>query len=206
MPGPPPSSTRVRRNDPKKDFRSLPAGGREGAEVPEWPLGPDVMLTSELTVSRRRLEQVESEILEATDGRSIGRMRREINTLEMSVARLELYLEQAEAAELALWAELWSYPQALIWEETHAFREVASYVRWKIREEQGDTKAAPFALARSDRLGLNPMALQKLRAEVEHADEAVDRGEQRRKSGKPEPKQPAKKKVDPRQFLTVVSE
>lgn len=208
MPGPAPKDPSVvtRRNDPKKGFRSLPAGGREG-DAPAWPLGPDVNLSAELTVNRRRLEQVECEMAEASDGRTLGRLRRQANELEMSVSRLELILERAEADEAALWDELWTYPQAVIWEETFASREVAEYVRLKIRSEQGDLKATPAALARSDRLGLNPMALQKLRTEVEHADEAVNRGEQRRKAATPAKKSGAKKKADPiAAYLSVVSE
>lgn len=207
MPGPAPKDPSVvaRRNDPKKGFRSLPAGGREG-DAPAWPLGPDVSLTAELTINRRRLEQVQDQMAEESDGRALGRMRREANTLEMSVARLELILERAEVDEAALWDELWTYPQAVIWEETFASREVAEYVRWKIRSEQGDVKASAFALARSDRLGLNPMALQKLRTEVETADAAVDRGEQRRKSSTPAKKSGAKKADPIAAYLSVVSE
>ncbi|SDT85163.1 hypothetical protein SAMN04488548_1162 [Gordonia westfalica] len=51
----------------------------------------------------------------------------------------------------------------VIWEESHTHREVAQYVRWKVRAEQGDLKAAAEARQLSDRLGLNPLALMRLR-------------------------------------------
>ncbi|WP_074848216.1 hypothetical protein [Gordonia westfalica] len=51
----------------------------------------------------------------------------------------------------------------MIWEESHTHREVAQYVRWKVRAEQGDLKAAAEARQLSDRLGLNPLALMRLR-------------------------------------------
>ena len=50
-------------------------------------------------------------------------------------------------------------PQAVMWEESSAGREVAQYVRWKIRGEQGDLESAKEARMLSDRLGLNPLAV-----------------------------------------------
>ena len=55
----------------------------------------------------------------------------------------------------------------------------------------------------SDRLGLNPLALLRLRAEVEHVEEAEDRGKRRRGTAKadaPEPKDPPD---DPRLALVA---
>jgi hypothetical protein len=89
--------------------------------------------------------------------------------------------------------ELWSTPQAIIWEESFAHREVAQYVRWKIRGEQGDLKASVEARQLSDRLGLNPLALMRLRTEIEHADEAADKGDKRRKASTPPKKSTTKK-------------
>ena len=83
--------------------------------------------------------------------------------------------------EAELWAEMWTTPQAIMWDQSPSFRrEVASFVRWQVRAEQGDLDAAKEARMRSDRLGLNPLALLRLRAEVEKAEEAEDRGRRRR--------------------------
>lgn len=189
MPGPAPKdpSTVARRNNPKAGFRSLPAGGRVG-EPPPWPLSVDVALMAELEVNRDRVASLQVELENAEDGRSKGRIRRALDKAEMEASRLEFVVAQAPDAEIALWNELWSTPQAIIWEESYAHREVAQYVRWKIRGEQGDLKASIEARQLSDRLGLNPLALMRLRTEVEHADEAADKGDERRKK-----KQPAKK-------------
>ena len=186
MPGPPPKhpSTRARRNDPKKDFRVLSAEGREG-EVPEWPLLPDVGMQSLLEVQRDRIANLQVEIEGAEDGRTRGRLQRELNKLELSSAKLALEIEQAGDAEKALWADLWAMPQAVMWEESHAHREVAQYVRWKIRAESGNLDAGKEARMLSDRLGLNPLALLRLRAEVEKTEEAEDRGERRRSKAAP---------------------
>jgi hypothetical protein len=120
----------------------------------------------------------------------------------MVVATLSLQLEQANDAEVALWDELWSIPQAVIWDEAQSAREVAQYVRWKIRAEQGDLKAATEARQLSDRLGLNPLALLRLRAEIERTDEFEDRGQRRRES-RPRPKRESDGD-DPRSGLYAV--
>jgi len=180
----------------------LPADGREG-EIPAWPLQPDVATSAMLELARDRVASLQVDLDGEDDGRAKGRLRRELNKNELLVAQLQLQIEQSTDAETALWADLWAIPQAVIWEESHAHREVAQYVRWKVRAEQGDLKAAAEARQLSDRLGLNPLALMRLRAEVEHTDEVEDRGKRRREA-------PAKRKPpqgdpgDPRSGLYAV--
>lgn len=195
MPGPAPKhpSTVARRNNPKAGFRSLPAGGRTGV-APAWPLQVDVALMAELEFHRDRVAGLQVELEAAEDGRSRGRVRRALDKAQMEAGRLEFVVAQAPDAEVALWEELWSTPQAIIWEESYAHREVAQYVRWKIRGEQGDLRASAEARQLSDRLGLNPLALMRLRTEIEHADEATDKGDQRRQSRAPAKKTTARKK------------
>lgn len=65
----------------------------------------------------------------------------------------------------ALWAELWSRPQAVEWERQAMTRLVARYVAKCARAE---TARAPVTLQAEvrqleDRLGLSPMALLRLR-------------------------------------------
>lgn len=205
MPGPSPKhpSTLSRKRDARtKGFRTLSASDRVGA-VPTWPLLPDIEAAASLEHNRDRVAALQLELSEATDGRTKGRIRRELDKTEMAVALEGVRMEQATEMETALWTELWSSPQAVLWEESHAQREVAQYVRWKIRAEQGDLKASSEARQLSDRLGLNPLALLRLRAEIERVDEAEDHGRQRRSAAKP----PARKKkppTDPRTALHAV--
>lgn len=196
MSGPPPKhpSARARRNNPRKDFVSLPAAGREGP-APAWPLLPDVELTG---ARERLLDQVTQLSLELAESGD-PKLRRKVESLEMRAAVLKVQLEQAVDAEVQLWEKLWAMPQAVVWEESHADREVAQYVRWKVRAEQGDLKAATEARQLSDRLGLNPLALLRLRLEIERAGEAEDRGRKRRGTP-PAPPKPADGD-DPRMFL-----
>lgn len=75
-------------------------------------------------------------------------------------------LRRASAAERALWAKVWAYPQAVAWERDKVVREVAMYVRWTLVAEEGDLKAAVEARMMSDRLGLTPMSMRRLMWEI----------------------------------------
>lgn len=202
MPGPPQKhpSTRARRNNPKAGFRALDVKGRKGP-APAWPLQPDVKLSSQIEQCQDQIISLQVQLEKATDGRVKGRLRRSLNKAELTVASLTLQVDQARDAEVDLWNELWAMPVAVIWEESRAAREVAQYVRWKIRGEQGDLDAAKEARMLSDRLGLNPLALLRLRAEVERVEGAEEQGRRRRAAAKP----PEKKGDDPRGGLYAVN-
>ena len=73
---------------------------------------------------------------------------------------------ESTSTERKLWGELWRTPQAVMWERTHAHREVAAYVRWSLLAEMGVIKAAPEARQLADRLGLTPLALRRLEWEI----------------------------------------
>lgn len=71
-----------------------------------------------------------------------------------------------EEGELELWGVVWHTPQAVAWEQLGYIREVAQYVRWKVRAELGDMDAAKEARMLADRLGLTPMSMLRLRWEI----------------------------------------
>lgn len=174
-------SVRNRRNK-TAELRSLSQAGLVG-EPPPWPLQPNVMMQAEFERATDRMASLQVEIESAEDGRTKGRLRRGLNKFELQSASLGLQIEQARDAEVSLWRDLWAMPQAVMWAESHAMREVAQYVRWKISGEQGNIDAAKEARMLSDRLGLNPLALLRLRAEVERTNEAEDKGKRRRSTG-----------------------
>lgn len=212
MPGPPPKhpSTRARRNDPKKDFTTLPAAGRSGA-APKWPLLPDPELLAQRDALVAQIDDLEAELLDATDGRTLARLRRELTKAKLSARVAAIKLEQADQQEAALWKQLWTIPQAVMWEETYAHREVAQYVRWKIRAEQGSLAAGSEARQHADRLGLNPLALLRLRLEIQKVDEEETKGRRRRETPAAPPASSTStrkgkgKPADPRAHLTAVS-
>jgi len=75
-------------------------------------------------------------------------------------------------AELALWADIWRTPQAVMWERLRWTREVALYVRLQVLAESGSLDAAKESRQWSDRLGLNPAAMLRNRWRVESAPSA----------------------------------
>lgn len=210
MPGPAPKhpSARARRNNAKADFRTLDPKSRRGKKAPAWPLRPDVRATAELRVARDRAEAAEAALEECTDGRKRGRLRRELDRARLTAATLEAEIEGEGELQAELWATLWAMPQATLWLESHAEREVAQYVLWKVRAEQGDLKASTEARQLGDRLGLTPLALLKLRAEVEHVEAAEAQNRQRRAGtspAQPPTRRGKKPPEDPRQGLYAVS-
>lgn len=205
MPGPAPKhpSVRARRNDAKKDFTVLPAAGRKG-KAPKWPLASDVTAIAEKRVADIACEALEVQLAGEDDGRKRRTILRQLEKAQTASERLGLILDGQEEAELALWEELWATPQAAEWERAHAFRAVAIYVRWSIKAESGNLDATKEARMWSDRLGMNPLALQKLRQEVEHTESVQARGNERR-SRTPKPAGSSKPASDPRAALSVVS-
>jgi hypothetical protein len=204
-PPPKPSGTRARRNAAPQTTK-LPADGRESKRTPAWPLEPDVHLTVEKQLTAARIKELRAELANF-DG-TVVEMRkreRELASVRRRLALATAQLQQLVRMERKLWAELWKTPQAAMWEQLAWSREVAQYVRFKIRGESGDLDAAKEARQWSDRLGLNPLAMLRLRWEIERTEDAEQRGRKRR--GAPEPGKPAPKKpaADPRGFLSVVS-
>lgn len=79
--------------------------------------------------------------------------------------------------ELELWAAVWSLPPAAMWHRDSAALEVALYVRALALTEsgaRGSATAAGEVRQWSDRLGLNPAAMLRLRWRVV-ADEVAER-------------------------------
>jgi hypothetical protein len=80
-------------------------------------------------------------------------------------------------AELSLWVELWSTPQAVAWEQHGWTRTVARYARLTVAAEIPDAPSSLLAEVRQleDRLGLSPMAMRRLLWQVDDRDEIADR-------------------------------
>jgi len=202
-------SVRARRNDPKKDFRTL-ALQPCSLPVPLWPLPPDAVMQAKVESWREQVARVQADMVDEEDGRRLARMRRQVATAEIETATAELQRQQAIDGEQEMWAEMWAMPQATVWLETHSQRAVAQYVRLKIRAEQGSLPASTEARQWSDRLGLNPLALFRLRVEIEHAEDAQAQADARRQQQNPDDPQgvPQPKPGDgddPRNGLYAVS-
>lgn len=161
-PAPKPNGAR-RRTNPTVAMTKLPAEGRAG-KAPTWPLPPDVKRKAQL---ERYGEQIEDLAMDAQgQGREAAAARRRLLTLQEKADILAAELEAAAEQEKILWADLWATPQAVAWERLRYTREVAQYVRWQVAAELGDLDAAKEARQWSDRLGLNSLALLRLRWEI----------------------------------------
>jgi hypothetical protein len=79
-----------------------------------------------------------------------------------------------------LWLELWSLPQAVMWERQRLDRVVARYCRVLDAAEAVDAPVSLLGEVRQleDRLGLSPMAMSRLRWEVAPDEVAERRGQQ----------------------------
>lgn len=171
--GPPPKPAgQRRRTNPTVAMTKLPAEGRQG-DPPPWPLGADILSAAKL---RMLNEQIDDASVDAQGSdRAAKTAQRKLLRLREQVEVLEEIVESQASSEALLWAELWATPQAVVWERLRWTRDVAQYVRWKILAESGDLDASKESRQLSDRLGLNPLSLLRLRWEIS-TDEV---GEQR---------------------------
>lgn len=176
-PPPKPDSQRRRRNATVATTR-LPAEGRSG-RAPAWPLPDDAALKRQVALADHVVKDLEAEVAVALDAGedrdAVRQLRKELRLAKGQLAVLRQEAKDVRAAERSLWTTIWRTPQAVAWERLRWDREVAQYVRWKVRAELGDLKASTEARQLADRLGLNPLALLRLRWEIA-ADEV---GEQR---------------------------
>lgn len=196
-PPPKPAGTRARRN-PAPQTTTLSASSRKGMKTPPWPLRADLTLTMQLRTEELRGDRLRGSLLDEVDARKAARLQQQLDESTVKAMVLEEAVAEQSAMELALWEDLWRTPQAAKWEWP---RDVAQYVRLTVRDElAGDLDAGKEARQWSDRLGLNPMAMLRLRWEYERTDEAETRGRQRRE--RPTPAKAAG--ADPRQVLRAV--
>lgn len=202
MPGPAPKHPSRRSRASSANIVQLPAAGFSGP-VPPWPLSPDLSSQATLDHMQDKVASLQARLEAETDGRVRGGIRRQLNKVELAEALARSQVEGVAAAEAGLWAELWRDPQAVMWEKSTAFqRSVAQFVRWNIRAEQGDLKAATEARLRGDSLGLTPRSLLALRREIAEADAAEDRADERRRRRNESARKPDR--GDPRAGLFAV--
>lgn len=173
--GPPPKSDdQRRRRNATVAMTKLPAEGRKGP-APKWPLIPDVVMSAKRDLAAAKVEGLEFDLAE---GKPVDR---KLDAAKERLAILDRQLAEQKALEASLWRDLWKLPQAVQWQRLGWTRDVAQYVRHKVLAELGDLDSAREARQWSDRLGLSPMALLRLRWEVV-ADELGERRSERTQS------------------------
>lgn len=176
----------ARRRNATVAMTRLPAEGRQGT-APRWPLLDDIALSARRDVLAAKAERLRGELEWAEPGPRRSRLDRQVDELDVEVAILDRRLAEQRKLERALWRELWRTPQAVAWERLRWMREVAQYVRWKVLAELGDLDAAREARQLSDRIGLTPLAMLRLRWEVsqdEVAEQRQDRQDRTAEAGR----------------------
>lgn len=172
-PAPKPADQRRRRNATVATTK-LPAEGRT-KRAPNWPLIPDVVATTRLQLAETKLATLQDRLRDLEDeGKPTGVAERRVDQMLETVAILTAQLREQRKLEAALWRDLWRLPQAVQWEALGWTRDVAQYVRHKVMAELGELASAKEARQWSDRLGLTPLAMLRLRWEVV-ADETAAR-------------------------------
>lgn len=75
-------------------------------------------------------------------------------------------------AELTMWQQLWTTPQATMWASMHIEHVIARYVTVTcLAEETQQAGLLTEVRQMEDRLGLTPLSLQKLQWKIEHQEE-----------------------------------
>lgn len=196
-PAPKPEGSRRRRNATVA-MTTLPPQGRKG-RPPKWPLMDDVVLTSRRDLALRKADELELALLEPNlKGRAKTTAEKKADAAREAALILTKQVEAQQQIEGELWRELWKTPQAVMWQQLSWTREVAQYVRWKSRAESGDLDAAKEARQLADRLGLNPLAMLRLRWRVGEPEESASTRARKRTA-------PARRRPDdPRAALHVV--
>lgn len=175
MPGPPPKhpDQRARRNA-APGMTMLPAVGRRG-RAPAWPLVADVVMTAKHGLAEQKVARLEFELLEADNPPKQRAVERRLDAAREQHAILTAQLAAQRDLEKKLWRTMWATPQAAQWEKLGWTRDVAQYVRHKVLGELGVLEDAKEARAWSDRLGLTPMSMLRLRWQVTSDEVAEQR-------------------------------
>lgn len=143
----------------------LPSVGRSG-RPPRWPLLPDIGLRAKLAVIEAKVSSLEADLDFAEAGR-VGSIEHQLDAAREKREILQFQCTEQDKRERALWRELWKTPQAVAWDAHGWTRDVAQYCRHKVLAELGSLDDAKEARQWSDRLGLNDLALLRLRWAIE---------------------------------------
>jgi hypothetical protein len=193
--GPAPKPNARRRNATVA-MTKLPAGGRVG-DPPRWPLMDDVVAAAKRDMAQRQADELELALLEPDlTGRLRAAAQRKLDAAQTAATILDRQMQAQADLEAELWTDLWATPQAAAWEQLGWTREVAQYVRWKVKAELGDLDASKESRLLGDRLGLTPLAMLRLRWEVS-ADELGEQRQERSARSAPKSARQRLKVVDP---------
>jgi len=174
-PPPKPANARARRNATVA-MTVLPMQGRGKRNAPPWPLIPDIVTTVRRDLAAAKVLKLEDDLADASPSERPG-IEARLDRARERLAIHEAQLAHQRRLEAVLWRDLWRLPQAVAWERLEWTRDVAQYVRHKVLGELGELADAKEARQWSDRLGLSPMSMLRLRWTVAKDEVAEKRAE-----------------------------
>jgi hypothetical protein len=183
--GPPPKdpSKRARRNA-TFPMTMLPSDG-PSQSPPEWPLLPDASTAARLRMAESAAVRLRDQWASEEDSRKARTLARQLEAAEVQLAEVRQLADHQVELESSLWTELWATPQAAQWHLLRWTREVAQYVRWKVKAELGSLDASKEARQLADRLGLSPLSMLRLRWAVSPDEVGEKRQESQQQATKP---------------------
>lgn len=99
-----------------------------------------------------------------SDARNLKAIRLPAEGYDGDFPALSELLPDAVEREGVVWAEAWRSPQAAQWaKEPSRWRDIALWVRWSVKMEDPDAKAATATAAMriADKIGLSPSGLKE---------------------------------------------
>lgn len=146
--GPAPDPNALRRTRDAKEWIKLKREGRGDVPAPEWPLEPPPEIAALIELYEQRVLDLREDWLAAEDKRTASSLGKKLAAAEESLTIMRSRESKREEQELALWAKLWTYPQAVVWEADFQHLNVAMYVRSYLEAARPDAKATNRTLAR----------------------------------------------------------
>lgn len=167
--GPPPDPNALARERDAGEWKVLPRQKGRRRKPPAWPLPADVRAQAQLEFAERLAVEVRDQWANAEDSRKAAALAKKLEKVELALAEMRAVFAQREQMELALWAELWALPQALMWERQSQHWEVALYARRMIEAQERGSAVNLSTLVRqmADSLGLTTPGLRSNRWRIE---------------------------------------
>lgn len=163
--GPAPDPNALRRSRDGKEWVKLRPEAREGKPTPLWPLPEDPAELAEIAWREEQVEELRTEWAAAEDGRTARALARKLEAASLELRKMKARIDARAEQEGALWAHLWSLPQAQVWEADDSHLQVAMYVRSFLEASRPDAAANVRVLAKqyADMLLLTIPSLHAMR-------------------------------------------
>lgn len=140
--GPAKDPTALRRVRDAKEWVKLSRDARAGKPTPPWPLDAPIAVQTHIEWLAEHVDELRSQWAAAEDGRTANALAKKLEKASENLKIAEAIEGKREEREHKLWAELWAYPQAAVWDADFQHLNVAVYVRLFLEASQPGAKSA----------------------------------------------------------------